>query len=78
MWITSPIFYPAELVPAVVRPFVVLNPLAVIMSSVRQISLSGSTPDPALIIASFASAAFWFMIGTSIFVAARKDFMDLI
>jgi ABC-type polysaccharide/polyol phosphate export permease len=78
MWITSPIFYPAELVPPMIRPFVVLNPLAVIMSSVRQIALSGSAPDPSLIVASFASAAFWFMIGTSIFIAARKDFMDLI
>jgi ABC-type polysaccharide/polyol phosphate export permease len=78
MWITSPIFYPAELVPAVIRPFVVLNPLAVIMSSVRQIALSGTTPDLSMMAASFASAGFWFMIGMSVFVAARKDFMDLI
>jgi lipopolysaccharide transport system permease protein len=39
LWITSPIFYPSALVPESVRGYLLYNPLAVIIESVRQIAL---------------------------------------
>ena len=40
LWITSPIFYPVDIVPLRVRPFLELNPLVPIINSLRQIALT--------------------------------------
>jgi ABC-type polysaccharide/polyol phosphate export permease len=49
LWITSPIFYPEAIVPSAVRQFLVLNPIAQVVASLRQIVLSGDAPDLGLI-----------------------------
>jgi ABC-type polysaccharide/polyol phosphate export permease len=48
LWITSPIFYPEAIVPIGVRQFLVLNPIAQVVASLRQIMLSGNLPDLSL------------------------------
>ena len=45
----SPIFYPADIVPAAVQKFLILNPILPIIESIRQIVLSGNLPDLMLI-----------------------------
>jgi lipopolysaccharide transport system permease protein len=78
LWITSPIFYPAALVPASVRGYLIYNPLAVIIESVRQIALSGSRPSFHLMAGALLSGLVVFIIGSLVYKALRRNFMDLI
>jgi ABC-type polysaccharide/polyol phosphate export permease len=78
MWITSPIFYPIEIVPVRVRPFLSLNPLVPIISSLRQIALTHNTPDLILIGWSLLTGIVTLAIGLAVFHALRKEFMDLL
>ncbi len=78
LWITSPIFYPAEIVPESVRPFLLLNPLSPIIESLRQISLSGAWPDMALIGHALLNGVIILTLGWSCFRAWQNQFMDLL
>ncbi len=78
LWISSPVFYPAEIVPAKVKPFLLLNPLIPIIESIRQISLSGALPDLILIGHSFLNGIILLMLGWMCFRAWQNQFMDLL
>jgi ABC-type polysaccharide/polyol phosphate export permease len=78
VWMTSPIFYPARLVPARVQPFLALNPIIFIVSSIRQIALSKDWPDVHLMGAAMLSGLVCFTIGAIGFTLLRRDFMDLL
>jgi ABC-type polysaccharide/polyol phosphate export permease len=78
MWITSPIFYPIEIVPLRVRPFLALNPLVPIISSLRQIALTHNAPDLILIGWSLLTGVVTLAVGLALFHALRKEFMDLL
>jgi ABC-type polysaccharide/polyol phosphate export permease len=78
LWFTSPIFYPAAIVPASVKSFLVLNPLLPIIESIRQISLSGAQPDMSFIGQSLLSGVIMLAIGWSCFHGWRHGFMDLL
>ena len=78
LWISSPVFYPAEIVPEAVTRFLILNPILPIIESIRQISLSGNFPDFGLIIHSLLSGLIVLTIGTVAFSSWRSQFMDLL
>ena len=78
MWISSPIFYPPNIVPEAVRRFLVFNPILPIIESIRQISLSGDSPDLTLIAHSLSSGVIVLVIGTVAFSIWRSQFMDLL
>jgi ABC-type polysaccharide/polyol phosphate export permease len=78
LFLTTPIFYPIELVPAQIRPFMVVNPLAAMISSVRDIALSGGPPHLSLLVFSFASGLASLLVGVAIFLCVKGDFMDLL
>jgi lipopolysaccharide transport system permease protein len=78
LWITSPIFYPAAVVPAAVRRYLVYNPLAAIIESTRQIVLSGARPSLHLMAAALLAGFIAFIAGGAIYVSLRRRFMDLI
>jgi ABC-type polysaccharide/polyol phosphate export permease len=78
LWFTSPIFYPPEIVPESVRPFLQLNPLAPIIESLRQIALSDSLPDLSLIFHSWLSGLIIVAIGFNFFRWCKPKFMDLL
>jgi ABC-type polysaccharide/polyol phosphate export permease len=78
MWLSSPIFYPAAIVPASVRSILVLNPLLPVIESIRQISLSGAAPDVSIIGQSLLSGTIILAIGWSFFHWWRHSFMDLL
>src|ERR1700760_3970886 len=40
LWLTSPLFYPVEFVPASVRPYYDLNPIGVTISALREVALT--------------------------------------
>lgn len=78
LWISSPIFYPASIVPPRVRPFMELNPLFPIIESTRQIVLSGEPPEIGLLVRSLLGGLVIFGLGWSCFRSWRSQFMDLL
>lgn len=78
IWISSPIFYPAALVPHGVRPLLAFNPIIYIVESVRQLATTPSPPDVQLMLASLASGIACFTVGAIAFGMLRKSFMDLL
>jgi len=78
LWFGSPIFYPAAIVPANIRPFLVFNPIAMIIESIRQIALSGHPPNFALIGGSLLSSLLVLAVGWKLFYSWQHQFMDLL
>lgn len=77
-WVSSPVFYPVEIVPAPVRPFLGLNPLLPIIESIRQICLSGTLPNLNLIGSALLSGIIILSLGWAFFHSWRSNFMDLL
>jgi lipopolysaccharide transport system permease protein len=77
-WISSPVFYPAEIVPAEVKVFLRLNPLYPVIESLRQISLSGTLPDLGLMVHCFLNGLIIIVIGWYFFNSLKSGFMDLL
>lgn len=78
LWFSSPVFYPAAIVPINIRPFLAFNPIASIIESIRQIALSGETPDFTLIANSLISSLAVLAVGYKLFCLWRNQFMDLL
>ena len=78
LWISSPVFYPAAIVPEKVKPFLELNPITPIIESLRQIVLSGASPDLSLIGTAFLGGIIFFSLGCICFQLWRSQFMDLL
>ena len=78
LWISSPIFYPAAIVPEHVRRILVINPLFPIINSIRQISLDGALPDLGLILHSLLNGLILLTIGFLFFRSCQKQFIDLL
>lgn len=78
LWISSPVFYPVEIVPSNVRSFLLLNPLTPIIESIRQISLSQDLPDVGLMLHACLNGIIVLFLGWSFFNWLRPKFMDLL
>ncbi|MBW4471395.1 MAG: ABC transporter permease [Stenomitos rutilans HA7619-LM2] len=78
LWVSSPVFYPASIVPAQIRPFLNLNPLVPIIESTRQIVLSGVPPEPIMLAQALLGGLVIFGLGWSCFRWWRPQFMDLL
>jgi ABC-type polysaccharide/polyol phosphate export permease len=78
LWISSPVFYPAAIVPQNLKPLLALNPLSPIIESIRQIVLSGQPPDFTLILSALLSGVIICGIGWGCFRWWRSQFMDLL
>lgn len=78
LWITSPVFYPSEIVPDNVKPFLIFNPLTRIIESIRQIALSGDLPDVGLVAEAWLSGVVLLALGWFCFRWWKPQFMDLL
>ncbi|WP_017301392.1 ABC transporter permease [Nodosilinea nodulosa] len=78
LWISSPVFYPSEIVPDNVKPFLAFNPLTRIIESLRQIVLSGDFPDLGLVAAAWLSGIILLSVGWFCFRWWKPQFMDLL
>ena len=76
--LSSPIFYPAEIVDPSIRTLLELNPLYPVIESLRQIVLSGNLPDLYLILRSLLSGIIILAVGWICFNWLRPKFMDLL
>jgi ABC-2 type transport system permease protein/lipopolysaccharide transport system permease protein len=77
-WVTSPVFYPVEIVQAQVRRLLYFNPLYPTFESLRQIVVGPQLPDPTLIAASLFNGIVACALGYLVFNGLRRQFMDLI
>lgn len=78
LWISSPVFYPEDIVPAQLKPFLVLNPLFPIIASIRHIAVLGGLPDLHLLFGSLLSGIIILGLGWGCFQWWRSQFMDLL
>jgi ABC-type polysaccharide/polyol phosphate export permease len=78
LMMSSPIFYPAAIVDPKIRSFLELNPLYPVIESLRQIVLSGQSPDLFLILKSLLSGLIILSFGWTCFNWLRPKFMDLL
>lgn len=78
IWVSSPVFYPIEIVPSAVRPLLYLNPLTSIIESLRQITLSGDAPALEAMARADLTGLIFLAIGWSCFQWLRPQFMDLL
>lgn len=76
--ISSPIFYPAEIVPEQLRPFLALNPLSPIIENLRLIVLSDHLPNFGLMGVALVSSGVILGCGWTCLQAWRSQFMDLL
>ncbi|MCX7592740.1 MAG: ABC transporter permease [Fischerella sp.] len=78
LWLSSPIFYPAAIVPDSVKPYLGINPLSPIIESFRQIALSEGLPNLTLIGGALLSGIVIVTLGWVCFQWWRPQFMDLL
>jgi lipopolysaccharide transport system permease protein len=78
LWISSPIFYPPDIVPEAVKQFLILNPILPIIESIRQLTLLNQTPNLGFLAHSLISGLIVVTIGAIAFSHWRSQFMDLL
>ena len=77
-WMTSPVFYPAALVPERVRPWFEINPVGLAIAALRDVVL-GRGPIDYLLIGKFIAVALAIAVaGHVIFRSNQRRFMDLL
>jgi lipopolysaccharide transport system permease protein len=78
LWMTSPAFYPAALVPVNVRPWLELNPIGLAVGALREVTLGTGPIAYALVATSIAVGVFALAAGHVVFRSLRPQFMDLL
>jgi ABC-type polysaccharide/polyol phosphate export permease len=78
LWVTSPVFYPAEIVPHTILRIIAWNPLFSIITSSRTLVLTPFYPPLASLGISIASSFLILVAGALAFRAMRRQFMDLL
>jgi ABC-type polysaccharide/polyol phosphate export permease len=77
-WSTTPVFYPAAIVPDRIRHILEFNPLYPIVQGARETVVAGSVLDPWLFAQALGDGAIIAVVGYALFRALRPRFMDLI
>jgi lipopolysaccharide transport system permease protein len=74
----SPIFYPISALPKEYQPFLLLNPMTVVIEAVRGVLIIGKVPDCGLygIYTTFSAFVAW--MGSAWFQKTRKGFADVL
>lgn len=78
LWMTSPLFYPAQVTPQRVQIWFHLNPVSLEMGALREAALGTGPIDMGLIGAALLIAIVACVLGAVLFVRSRRDFMDLL
>ncbi|MFN3926432.1 MAG: ABC transporter permease [Pseudanabaenaceae cyanobacterium] len=78
LWMSSPVFYPATIVPEQIRPLLRFNPLYPIIESMRQITIYNQLPDLTLILQAIVSGGILTLLSWVFFQKTKKYFIDLV
>lgn len=74
----SPIFFPVEALPEAVRGWMLLNPLASVMSATREVLIAGHWPDWGALALLFFACTGVAVLGAMFFHKARTGFSDVV
>ena len=74
----SPVFFPVEALPAKIKSWMFLNPLALTMTQTRQVLLAGHWPDWLALGLQLAGCVLLAVAGAAFFRATRKGFADVV
>ncbi|MBB5445174.1 MULTISPECIES: ABC transporter permease [unclassified Paraburkholderia] len=74
----SPVFYPITALPVAIRPWLMLNPLTLIIEQARAVLLFGQLPDWSALAIYGATALVIAWLGYAWFQKTRKGFADVI
>ncbi len=77
-WMTSPVFYPAAIVPSTVRPFLAYNPLALIIGVMRDLVLGTGHINFLPFGQMWIVSLLVLVLGHLLFRAMQKEFIDLL
>jgi lipopolysaccharide transport system permease protein len=78
LWLSSPMFYPIEVVPAAVRPWYNLNPVGQAIVALREVAIVRGPHHWHAIVVVLVAGLGSLLIGLWVFRVTRRDFMDLI
>ena len=78
LWMTSPVFYPAAVVPERIRPWFEINPVGLSIAALREVAIDRGTIDMTLVGLCIAVSLVVLFIGHTLFRATRPHFMDLL
>jgi ABC-type polysaccharide/polyol phosphate export permease len=78
LWTSTPVFYPADIVPDAIKPWLNLNPLAPVIEGFRQVSLSSEPLNLLLMSQGLLSGFIVLAIGWAVFYRCRHQFIDLV
>ena len=76
-WFT-PIFYSLEMVPSVLRPLILLNPLTYVVEGYRYSLLEGHLPDLGHLSVLLAFVLIVFFLGGYVFRNTKREFIDVL
>jgi ABC-2 type transport system permease protein len=74
----TPVVYPLESVPRVLRPYVMLNPLATICEGFRSVIVDKQPPDPARLLVAGVFALLCFLVGLWYFRRREWQFPEVL
>lgn len=77
-WMMSPIFYPEEIVPDRLRPYIQLNPIAAITNDMRQIAFNQSHIHLHVLALTLLGSLITAAAGALVFKLLQKHAMDLL
>lgn len=78
LFFASPIFYSVDRVPASLRPWYLLNPMAVVIDGFRRTIIHGTSPEPGPFAVSAGVALALFVLAYRYFKSVEIKFADLI
>jgi ABC-type polysaccharide/polyol phosphate export permease len=76
LWVTSPVFYPAAIVPQRLAHFLVFNPLYAILQTARGLVLGPTLPPLWMFALALGEGALALVLGVAAFHLMRGRFMD--
>jgi len=74
----TPIFYPLELVPPLLRPPIQINPLTAVVENFRRAIFGAGGPEPIALAAWIAATGAVMMFGYAWFMKTKKAFADVL
>jgi lipopolysaccharide transport system permease protein len=78
LWLSSPLFYPIEVVPPSIRPWYNLNPVGQSIVALREVTIVRGPIHFHSILVALVAGIGALLIGGWVFRVTRRDFMDLI
>jgi ABC-type polysaccharide/polyol phosphate export permease len=78
LWMTSPLFYPAQVVSARIQLWFHLNPVGIELGALREVALGTGPLDRGLVATALLTGIVACCLGALVFARTRRGFMDLL